>query len=217
MRDFAAYPVIPYIGQPQSYPIRLANISGQSVSLFLQWISYGALTRPNINVRVDMRTKPCEKLTEIRSVYIDNLGSEIPLYVSFPDTVYVVVAKPNSAGWYPVYTASKVAIITGIGFSPQSIPQTIILFSNIAIQPGVNVELDTAVQLWRASPIITRGNTTVAGKPKRQPGFRLALRTPASEAIPTPAPAARAKALTAAPGATVAPSAALRAGQGRRE
>lgn len=163
MRDFTSYIVVPYIGQPQAYPIKLVGIAGQQVPLHLDWLSYGVgSARPNVNIAVDLRRKECEKLVEIRSVYIDNLGSNVPIYVSFPNNAYVVVAKPNSEGWYPVFSADKVAVITGLGFSDADVlanaTQSTVIFSNIIIQPDVNVEIDNAVALWKASPLITRGN-----------------------------------------------------------
>jgi hypothetical protein len=160
MRSFLGFGQVPYIGTPNAQPIKLGGIAAQTVPLLFQWISYGAgLARPNINVLVSLETQPCVKLDQIRSVYIDNLASDSPIYIYFPDVGYAITAKPNSEGWYPVYSNSKTFWVVGEGFTAANIPQTWILISNIFMPPSVNVELDNAVALWKASPIITRGNT----------------------------------------------------------
>jgi hypothetical protein len=160
LRTFIGFGQSSYIGIPQSQAIKLSGIAGVAVPLLFQWISYGASTVvPNINVLVDMRTSNCKALDQIRSVYIDNLGSDCPMYVYFPDTAYTVAAKPNSEGWYPVMTNSKVMWVIGEGFFTGDIPQTLIHVSNIPFVPSVNAEIDNAVALWRASPLITRGTS----------------------------------------------------------
>jgi hypothetical protein len=159
MRSFIGFGQFPYIGIPQSQPIKLSGIAGQAIPLLFQWISYGAAAQPNINVLVDISQQPCVKLDQIRSVYIDNLGSENPIYVNFPDTNYTVVAKPNSEGWYPAYTNARQCWIIGEGFLTSSIPQTFIILSNIFIPPAVNVEIEQAITQWKASAIITRGSS----------------------------------------------------------
>lgn len=160
MRSFIGFGQVPYIGQPQSQPIKLGGIASQAIPLLFQWLSYGASTLvPNINVLVDISQQPCVKLDQIRSVYIDNLGSDNPIYVYFPDTGYTVSAKPNSAGWYPAYTNARQLWVIGEGFLTNDIPQTSVILSNLFLPPSVNVEVDNAVALWKASPTITRGNT----------------------------------------------------------
>lgn len=160
MRTFIGFGQVPYIGQPQAQAIKLGGIASVAVPLLFQWLSYGASTLvPNINVLVDLSTQPCVKLDQIRSVYIDNLGSDNPIYVFFPDTGYTIVAKPNSEGWYPAYTNARKIWIIGEGFLTGDIPQTWILLSNIFLPPSVNTEIDNAVALWKASPVITRGST----------------------------------------------------------
>lgn len=160
MRTFIGFGQAQYIGQPQTQPIKLGNIQGQAVPLLFQWISYGASTaKPNINILVDVSRQPCVRLDQIRSVYIDNLGSNNPVYVNFPDTNYTVVAQPNSEGWYPAYTNAREFWVIGEGFFTGSIPQTFIIISNLPIQPSVNVEIAQSVELWKASPTISRGTT----------------------------------------------------------
>lgn len=159
-RTFIGFGQVAYIGQPSSRAIKIFGISGQSVPLFFQWISYGASTAvPNINVLVNLDTSACKGLDQIRSVYIDNLGSVNPVYLYFPDTGQTLAAKANSEGWYPAFTNAKQMWVIGEGFLNGSIPQTFIIVSNVALPPSVNTEIDQAVNLWLASPVITRGNS----------------------------------------------------------
>lgn len=159
-RSFIGFGQQAYIGVPQALPIKLAGISGQTIPLQFFWISYGASSsRPNINVLCDFSGKSCAPLDQIRSIYIDNLGSNIPIYVYFPDTGTTVVAKPNSEGWYPAYTNSRSIWVIGEGFTTANVPTTVIQVSNIPLPPGVNNEIDTSTVLWLASSSISRGAT----------------------------------------------------------
>lgn len=161
MRNFLGFGQVPYIGVPYINPIKLGGLAGQSVPLQFPWLAYGASSsKPSINVLVDMRGQNvAARLQQIRSVYIDNMGSDNPIYCYFPDTQYAIVAKPNSAGWYPAYTNDLIMWVIGMGFTTANVPLTLILVSNLIIQPAVDVEVDTAVSLWRASPQISRGNS----------------------------------------------------------
>lgn len=160
MRSFLGFGQVDYIGQTYTRSIKLAGISSQVVPLLFQWISYGAsTTKPNINVLVNIANANCKAIDQIRSVYIDNLGSDNPIYVYFSDTGYCVVAAPNSSGWYPAYTNSKEFWVIGEGFLTGDIPQTFIMLGNVALPANVNYEINNAVALWRASPLITRGTS----------------------------------------------------------
>jgi hypothetical protein len=161
MRILLGYPFLQYIGQPYTQPIKLRGIAGISVPLLLPWLIYGAATsKPNVGVNVDLSTQNVAKaLQQIRSIYIDNMGSDTPMYVSFPDTGYQIVCKPNSAGWFPVYTNQFKFSISGLGFFTGDIPTTLVLVTNLDVPPAVDIELDQHINLWKASNTITRGNT----------------------------------------------------------
>lgn len=160
MRNFIGFGQVAYIGQAFVRSIKLAGISGQCSPFFFPWLIYGASTSvPNINVLVSLENPVCKALDQIRSVYIDNLNSSIPVYVYFPDTGTTIVAKPNSEGWYQAFTNAKVFWVIGIGFLTGDIPQTLVTVSNLALPPLVNTELDQSVNLWKASPLISRGLT----------------------------------------------------------
>lgn len=159
-RSFIGFGQVPYIGQPFTNPIKLSGIAGTQLPLLFNWLIYGASTlRPNINVLVDIDNAVCRAMDQVRSVYIDNLGSDNPVYVYFPDTGYTVAAKPNSEGWYPAFTNAKKIWIIGEGFLTGDIPTAFVILCNIALPASVNTEIDNAVALWRASPTISRGST----------------------------------------------------------
>lgn len=159
-RAFIGFGQVNYIGAVYTTPMKLAGLSGVVVPITIPWLIYGASSaKPNINVLVDTSTAVCRALDQIRSVYIDNLGSANPIYVFFPDTGCTVAAKANSEGWYPAYTNQKTAWVIGEGFLTGSIPNTLVLLSNIPVPTAVFTELDQSVALWQASPVITRGTS----------------------------------------------------------
>jgi hypothetical protein len=150
----------PYAGLAYATPVKLGGISAQVVPLLFQWLFYGASTlNSNINVSVDLSGSQCRALGQIRSVYIDNLGSPNPVYVYFLDTNYTIAAKANSEGWYPAFTNSNVINVIGEGFVTGNIPTTFVLLSNVPLPPAVNTEIDQSTSLYLASPLITRGTS----------------------------------------------------------
>ena len=159
-RSFLGFGQVAYIGTPYTRPITFGGIKGISVPLRFDWLSYGASTvNPNVNVLVDLSTQNTKALIEIRSVYIDNLGSDVPVYIYFEDTDYSVVAAPNSAQWLPVYTKSLKFWIVGLGFLTGNIPTTKVIVTNLVIEASSDVEIATSIALWKASATITRGST----------------------------------------------------------
>ena len=160
MRSFIGFGQQGYIGQTFTQPVKLAGIATQVIPLLFNWISYGASTLvPNVNVLVSWDNAACRAMDQVRSIYIDNLGSSNPVYVYFPDTGYSVAAKANSEGWYPAFTNARQCWVIGEGFLTGSIPTTAIILSNVVLPPSVNVEIDQTIALWKASPVITRGTS----------------------------------------------------------
>lgn len=136
------------------------------VSAAINWFSYGASSlNPNIAVSVqsiNAGAGPRQLLDRIKSVRIDNLGNNVPVYVTFPDTNYTVVAPPNSVVWEPVRTGQFNAIIIGEGFtSSVSLPlqNTTVFFCNFFVPPFIDQEINQAISLWLASANITHGNS----------------------------------------------------------
>lgn len=161
MRNFNAVPAFDYIGAPFYRPLNYGGIAGMGIPLAFNWISYGASTaNPNICVKVSLKSQETAKrVPSIRSVYIDNMNSNTPIYVYFPDTQYAVVCKPNCSGWYKAYTGELAFWVIGLGFVTNDIPSTSIIVTNLEIENAIDVEIDSAVALWKASAAISRGNT----------------------------------------------------------
>jgi len=144
-----------YSPLPRVAAISLAGISGQSAPLFINWANFP--TNPNIGVLVDLSDASIIKsLTAIRSVYIDNMGSSAAIYIQFPDTGYTIVAQANSTVWVPVYTNQYKFTVFALGIDPTSIPLTKVLVTNIPAPPANDIELATAIELWKASPVLAR-------------------------------------------------------------
>lgn len=160
-RSFLGFGQLAYIGSPALAPIKFKGIAGLAVPLLFNWLSYGAASaKPNVNVLVNLNTADIiNRFGQLRSIYIDNLGSDVPIYVNCPDTSYAVVAKPNSAGWYPIYTNTFILEVIGLGFIDNDVPTTRLLITNLAIEPSTDDEITTSISLWRASRTISRGST----------------------------------------------------------
>lgn len=159
-RSFLGFGQVPYIGTLQAFPNYL-NPGGFIVPASFNWLSYGAATaRPNINVLCQMTAiSKLRDSWQIKSIYIDNLGSGVPIYVYFSDTGFTVAAQPNSAAWYPVYTNNRVAAVIGLGFSDGNIPSTLVYFSDAPMVPYSDLEFPQSAPLLKASPTISQGLT----------------------------------------------------------
>lgn len=95
-----------------------------------------------------------------QSVYINNLGSILPIYIFFPDTGYEVVAPANSEGWYPIITRAPIAWVFGLSFQDGRLPLTTIFFTDLLIPPYVNVAIPQNIINELASPIIGGSSNT---------------------------------------------------------
>lgn len=160
-RSFTAVPRQEYIGQPSPRPLKYGGIEGIGIPLNFNWLSYGASTlNANQAAIVDLRPRQISaRLIAIRSIYIDNLGSDTPIYCYFPDTQYSVAAQPNSAGWFKVYSNELIMWVIGLGFLTGDVPSTYILATNLSVENATDIEIQSSIALWKASAIISRGNT----------------------------------------------------------
>lgn len=171
MRSFAGITNSNYAGSIQALPTNINNTKfGQQpalppscVALAFDWAKdYGASTaKPNIAVSVNIggggTTR--QKLDNVRSVRIDNLGNPVPVYVNFPDTNYTVVAPPNSIVRENVETGQFSAFIYAEGFTTGQTGLTAVYFYNYPSPPFLDTEINQTVDLWRASASISRGGT----------------------------------------------------------
>jgi hypothetical protein len=155
-QNFSGVVSFGYAGIPQLAPIKIKSVAGQSVPIIIPWANYTSFFS-NVLINVDLSTSNVStSLGQIRSVYIDNMGSGNPVYVQFPDTGYTVVAKENSAGWYPVYTNQYKFSIIALGINTSAIPTTTILVTNVAVEASVDVEIDSTIVNFLASPANAR-------------------------------------------------------------
>lgn len=96
-------------------------------------------------------------------MYIDNIGSTVPIYVYFPDTGFTVVAAPFTAIWYPVITKQLVFEVIGLGFLTGSIPTNAIFVTDVLIQPYGDAEIQNVFPQYLGSPTIQRSNQLTPG------------------------------------------------------
>lgn len=159
-RSFLTVPVNVFKGTYTSFSTKLCGQQGLVCPISIDWTKYPASSAaPNQNIIVNLAGNGVTPtIPNIRSIFIDNTNSNVPLYVFFPDTGHSVTCAPNAEGWFPVYTNGLIAWVIGEGFVTGQIPVSLILFTNIFVQPFTNYELEQNVSLLKASPTITRGN-----------------------------------------------------------
>ena len=164
-RSFLGAGQVVYLGRPVIVTHDLfgrGDDKGRAIKATLNWIAYNASTA-NSSINVDFnwenQTQYLPLGWKCRSVYIDNTGSPVPIYVYFPDTQWTVTAEPFSSVVFPVLTNQRKAWIVGQGFVTGQIPQTTIYFIEASIAPYTDVELPQVAALGKASPTITRGTT----------------------------------------------------------
>lgn len=166
-RSFAAVPLANYqtrnfiaqettLCMPSSLPSRI-------VSLTIDWSAYGAPATASLGVQVILPPQVTDKLGKIGSVYIDNTGSTVPVYVSFPDTGFVITAPPATATWFPVFTNGFSFAIYALNMTTGFVPTTKIFISNREIGPSVDNEVFNVVPQYLGSANIQRSNLVTPG------------------------------------------------------
>jgi len=142
-------PFAPYDRQLISTAFKRAGKSGNIVSALIRWSDYGAgsaLSEFVVQLLFSQSGTIPQGFKPL-SIYINNLGSDLPIYVFFPDTGYEVVAPPNSEGWYPIIANALIAWVGGLNFQDGFIPITTIFFTDLEIPPYVNIAVpETVVQ-----------------------------------------------------------------------
>ena len=133
---------LPYIGAPFGQEIGACTPLKQPprvVRIDLNWVIYGAgplnkRVAVKLNLLAQGTVNPQGALDKIRSVYIDNTFSLVPVYVQFPDSLYTVVCPPMSVTCQPVFTNVQECSIFAEGFATGQVPLTRIHFSNVERQ-----------------------------------------------------------------------------------
>lgn len=161
MQTFIGIPLQAYVGIPYGYPAPFKSNTGwiKYCPLFVDWAFYGASSSNNkIGIEQDLKgTVAAQLIPKVVSVYIDNLGSNVPVYTRFPSTGFVIAAPPNSADWYNCISSDLRVEIYGIGFVTGQIPKTNFYFTDAYVPPYSNFEQQNVIDKWLASAVISRG------------------------------------------------------------
>lgn len=162
-RSFLGTGQVNYIGRPVIVShdfFGRGDDTGKAVKATLNWNAYNASSVNNtINVKFNWenQTQFLPLRWKCRSVYVDNTGSAVPIYVYFPDTQWTVTAEPFSSVVFPVFTNQREAWIIGQGFTTGQIPSVTVYFIEAAISPYADLEIAQNVSLGKASATIQRG------------------------------------------------------------
>lgn len=181
-RSFTGIPVIKYPGQFN--PAQALQLCGpdkqppRSISAFIDWNLAQAINNVNTvvsNLAVLYTMPPvfCDQLGVVKSIYIDNTGSQQPVYCMATDTGFVITASARDAAWYPVITNNFEFLFVCEGMNAASLPTTKIFFANRQIGPYSDEEIQQAVQL-RYSSLTIGGGAAVASIAVQTAGFLMA-------------------------------------------
>jgi hypothetical protein len=157
-------PALAYAGQPYSIIQNNAGNGIVCIPLNIVWSNYGCgSAQPNVLINVNLQgITPGTSLVVIGSVRIDNTGCQVPVYVTFADTGFTVVAPPNTIVRENVFTNLLQAQIIAEGFTDGTAPGAManICFFNAQFEDNVvDAEFNQAQALWLASASITKGST----------------------------------------------------------
>lgn len=167
-RSFQGIQAQPFIGTVSLSPVAkdVVPVRPFVCPIHIAWSIYGASSiNSTIGVQVTLAANNAFLSNGFRvvSVYIDNLNSNVPIYIVFPDTPYTVVGLPQSAKWYPVVTNATVCTIYGSGFVTGQIPSTNLLFGNFYADTDTDFEQENVFPQYIGSPVIQRTNVLTPG------------------------------------------------------
>lgn len=171
--SFAGLQSQSYIGQPFGQPMQIAGVSGRAVRLSINWLAYGAGTvnadktvnqniLVNANCQAGAGGNQVALLDLVRSVYIDNSGSALPVFIQFPDTGFNVIASPYSTGWYPVFTNGFILNIASFGFTAANVSSCLIYVTNVKVSAYTDTSLQSVQNQELASPVLGGGSSISA-------------------------------------------------------
>ena len=176
---------VPLQTNPIAQPLYLksphpANSKPTRISVTIDWSDYGApaTSAIGINVNLQLGNNQAQAIDSIRSVYIDNTFSDVPVYVFFPDSGFVAVAAPNSVTVQPVITSVQTALVYAEGFTDVA-PTTTVIFTNAELNPyfiDTNFLLppiltyvgDNTAAIFDAVNLTVTFNNTILGAPSQQ-------------------------------------------------
>lgn len=165
-RSFLGLPFANYRGQIAQLPNTLCPGS-TNAGIVIDWANYGVGTSiPAFAVNLDLTISlgtPGPVIPKIRSVYIDNYGSNSPVYVFFPDTGFTVAAQANDACWFPVITNNLKAQIVGLNFIAGTQPKTRVFFTDAFVPPYSDLESELTFPQFLGSALIQRNSQVTPG------------------------------------------------------
>lgn len=88
-----------------------------------------------MEIDLSANASPAASIDAIRSVYIDNSFSFVPIYLRFASTEFMIICPANSVGMFPVFAGVgvKKCIAYAQDFDDTDIPVTTIHFSNVEV------------------------------------------------------------------------------------
>jgi hypothetical protein len=152
-----------YIGTLSPQPIQAAGQGGFAVPVEIDFTAYGgsavnSAILVNLSVQAGSGTRT-SLLDRIRSVYVDNTFSALPIYVQFPDTLFTITVQPYSVGWYPVFTNGFVVNIAIFGLTNFNVPVSNLYISNLKVAPFTDSALPSTLNQELASPALGGGSS----------------------------------------------------------
>jgi hypothetical protein len=178
-RNFLQYPFAPYNGAytSKAFNTGRGQQKGEMVPIDILWGSYsfngtpvGNAALPNFAVAVNLNTAGPSSVSGTwtpQSVYIDNEGTNFPVYIYFPDTQFAVSCPADAAGWYEIYTLARQALIIGLGVTSAAVTQgqrTRCFFTDVVMVPSLDQENQTIIPQLLATPNPLRGSSIVNTK-----------------------------------------------------
>lgn len=170
MRVFGqTVPLLQYRGASFDAPIQQCRPPAQEpkvVRIDINWADYWPASQPSdlgIIVNLFGNTVETAKLDRIVSVKIDNVGSTVPIYMQFQDTLDIVTAPPNSSVIMPVMTNAGQIRIYARGLTTGFLPRTSIFVANFMMQANVDPEIQVVFPQMLGSPTIQRANALTPG------------------------------------------------------
>lgn len=151
-QSFSTFLVQPYVGAPFGQPIRLCdaqmaqrNNGSKIVRIDIPWTTYGASAlNQDVGVSVNLQSQASVQtaLDAVRSIYIDNTFSPVPVFAQFPDTLFTVVCPPYGTVMSPVFSQLQQFTIYATNFALGQAPTTSVFLSNVDRQ-GFYVPTET--------------------------------------------------------------------------
>ena len=163
-RSFLGIPTFPLQTQVVGQPLLLAKKSSfppTVVPITIDWNGPFNLAGgvPDVGMVFNLLTSAVkQQLDIIQSVFIDNTGSNTPIYIHFPSTGMTISVAPHTSDWFPAVTQDLLVQVFALGLVVGQIPTTQIMFTNVLVNPYSDPEQNFAIQEGLASPSITRGN-----------------------------------------------------------